>query len=116
MTRARSVTSLALAALVLAACNANMVGRGALNQAVEGNYEHRYADAVHAVDPTLRDGDADPVILQELYLQKAEAFEGMSQKSEAVALYRLVIDKYPESGAAWQAKGRLDALDAPCGR
>ena len=107
----RGLRGLALALLGLgaSACS-GVMELGAVKKAVEDNYQHHYADAVAAADFMLVSQDGSPEALQELYLQKAEAFEGMARKGEAIAIYRFVIQSYRESAAASQSRGRLDAL------
>ena len=115
--RARGLRGLALALLGLgtSACS-GVLQLGAIKKSVENNYQHHYGEAVASADYILVSQDGSPEALQELYLQKAEAFEGMGRKGEAIAIYRFVIQSYRESAAAYQARGRLDALGVSCGQ
>ena len=115
--RARGSRGLALALLGLgsSACS-GLMQLGAVKKAVEANYEHHYADAAASADYILATQNGTPDGLQELYLLKAEAYEGLGRKGEAIAIYRFVIQTYRESGAASQARGRLDALGVSCGQ
>ena len=104
----------ALLALGLAAC-AGLAQKGAVLSASEEISEREYAKALEDAEFAIS-LEPDPAVLPEAYLLKAEALSQMERKTEALAVYRFLIHAYPESGAAYQARGRLTELGESCAR
>jgi tetratricopeptide (TPR) repeat protein len=75
-----------------------------------GDYTGALSDINGAIDL----GDEVPDALHEAYMLKGEALEGLGRKSDAIAVYQFLLATYPESGAAYQARGRLVELGVPC--
>jgi outer membrane protein assembly factor BamD (BamD/ComL family) len=97
-----------LLAVVLMGCATAQ--RGTMIQARsnldEGNYKEalgKLADAEKMVAPT-------PELQAEIVYLRAEAYEGLGRKDEAVGALKYLVDKFPDSSYAYQAKERLRKL------
>jgi tetratricopeptide (TPR) repeat protein len=92
-----------------------MAQQGSVLSALDAISERKYAKAVEDAEFAIS-LEPNPVVLPEAYLLKAEALSQMERKTEALAVYRFLVHAYPESGAAYQARGRLAELGEPCAR
>ncbi|HTO07660.1 MAG TPA: hypothetical protein VMR86_11475 [Myxococcota bacterium] len=109
------IRKLAAAALclALAAC-ASTIQRGAAMHAQELLNDASYAEALSATQEFIYDDEGTPDALEELYLLRGQALEGLGRKSEAIELYHLLVRSHSGRAAAYQARGRLVDLGEPC--
>jgi outer membrane protein assembly factor BamD (BamD/ComL family) len=95
-------------AVVLAGCAAAQ--RGAIIQARESLDEGDYKEALRKVVDAEKYTDPPPELQAEMVYLRAEAYEGLGRKDEAVGALKYVVDKFPDTSYAYQAKEKLRKL------
>jgi len=88
--------------------------RGNLSRASGRYAEEDYQGAISLADFAISQGETTPEIMSQAQFLKAKSLEALGQGSEAAGLYQFIVEKYPDTAAAYQAKGRLAMLGAPC--
>jgi len=111
--RAARATLLALS-LALTACASASIQRGAVLRSTGMIQESQFAAALADIDGAIPEEDAAPDALNELYMLRGEALEGLGRKEEAIAQYESLLRDDPSSAAAFQARGRLVQLGRRC--
>lgn len=72
----------------------------------------RYQSALRHLHRAGHYGKFSPEAQAEISYLRGQAYEGLGRLSEAVASYKYVINKFPDTPSAYQAKERLEALRA----
>jgi outer membrane protein assembly factor BamD (BamD/ComL family) len=106
LTRITIVLSLLLLVAGCATAQKGAMGR-AYSAIKDGRYESalaRLSEAEKYVPPT-------PELQAEISFMRGKSYEGMKNIPEAIGSYRYVVETFPKSIYAFQAKERLKVLD-----
>ena len=101
---------------IIVACLVSLAGcataqKGAMSRAYsgikKGEYEFalkRLSDAENYVEPT-------PQLMAEITYLRAVCYEGLERYGDAIGALKFLIDKYPDTSYAYQAKEKLKGLE-----
>ena len=103
---------IAIVSLLCALCSCAMARSGALMEAHERFAEGSYQEAITLSEEALSYGSPKPKEVADAYLLKAKSLEALGEWEEAAALYVFIIETYPGTPHDFQARARLQKIDA----
>lgn len=84
---------------------------GQLDIAVDRYMSGEYAEAISAADGALGTGTPSDEDRARANLIKAQSYDKLGERDSAIGLYEYVVDTYPQSPQAYQARRRLHQLE-----
>jgi TonB family protein len=111
MSGRRFLGTVALVAVVAAACATGGRGAAALSRAQRMYDSGRYADAVLAAEQAEGALRPDATIAAEAMSLRARSLEKLGDAEKAKAHYRYVVDQYPQSPSVAEARAAIERLD-----
>ena len=85
--------------------------RGSMLRAYTAIGEERYNDALARLSEAEKYEEPTPALRAEIVFLRARSYEGLNSLSDAAGLYHYIIDNFPESTFAYQAKERLKNIE-----
>jgi tetratricopeptide (TPR) repeat protein len=84
---------------------------GQLDIALDHYMAGKYAKAIGAADTALSTGTPSDEERARANLIKAQSYDKLGERDSALGLYQYVVDTYPQSPQAYQARRRIQQLE-----
>jgi tetratricopeptide (TPR) repeat protein len=85
--------------------------RGAMSRAHSGIEKGEYEFALKRLSQAEKYVDPTPDLKAEIVYLRATCYEGLERYSEAIGALKYLIDKFPDTSYAYQAKEKLRKLE-----
>lgn len=85
--------------------------KGAMIRAYSGIENREYGFSLKRLFEAEKYVDPEPALKAEISYLKGICFEGLSKMSDARAMYKFVIDKFPDSQYSYMARERLNSIE-----
>jgi len=105
-----------LYSIVICICVAALAGcasaqRGAMSRANSGIEKGEYEFALKRLSQAEKYVDPTPDLKAEIVYLRATCYEGLERYSEAIGALKYLIDKFPDTSYAYQAKEKLQEIE-----
>ncbi len=103
--------SIAIYICVVALTGCALAQQGAISKAYSAIDQEDYAYALQSLSDAEKYAELTPELKAEIVYLRATCYEGLKRNSDAIGAFKYLIDNFPDTTYAYQAKEKLRDLE-----
>jgi len=103
--------SIAVYICIVALTGCALAQQGAISKAHSAIEKDDYTYALKSLSDAEKYVEPTPELKAEIVYMRAACYEGLERKSEAIGALKYLVDKFPDTHYAYQAKEKLRELE-----